>query len=619
MFENYIFSGFGYAHGAYKITNEQIEQAIADGWIGDFDPERILALPAYQEFVDKQGEISPLQYFAWKKMGFHNRYHVVPFPPVKEAFKHADTTLELGVKAIENVFANTQIHPDDIDLWLAGTATPFEQAPGIGATLKAHFTHWDNDKPAATLNSACVGFNINIERAIDYFKTHPEAKHILVVHTEVMSGLLMHEPSFVPYVTFADAAAAVILTREQAERKEGVTAIRNGEDLHMIDFLGANHRGDLYMGPGRVKERATKNIINISTQLLEKNNWTIDDMDLLVPHQTGHAIVQSAAQVLKVPAQKLYQDVQLEYGNLSGASVPFSLGLLTAEGRMKPGMKIITSVCGLGGEYGGFSYIVPQRTVRHKVRPSLQGKRALVTGATGGLGLEVVKLLAQEGCELVLHYNSNQTKAGELQKWLDKINANYELIQCNFANSDDVSQFAKHINEKYDVLDYVVHTSAVTGSLSRATEVTADELATGIQINANAIRIVTDTISEKIAGTLLVVGSVAEDALFSGSSTYVASKRVLHTYVASKSAELHKQETKTIYYMLGLLSSGMVDKLSAKQRLAAMMSINQPALLEARQVAQRIVHSLYRPKVPFVQHEWEGDLILRRDGYKWNK
>ncbi|PLX22896.1 MAG: hypothetical protein C0599_05275 [Salinivirgaceae bacterium] len=619
MHENYIFSGIGYAHGKYKVTNKQIEQAIKDGWIGDFDPERITQLPDYKEYVKKNGEISPLEYFAWQKMGFHNRYHVVPFPPVQDAFRHAETTLELGVRAIEDALEKSGVHPEEIDYWLAGTATPFEQAPGIGATIKAHFAAWDNSKPSATVNSACVGFNINIERAIDYFKTNPEAKHIVIVHTEVMSGLLMHEPSFVPYVTFADAAAAVILTKVESDKKEGITSFHNGEDLHMIDFLGANKQGDLYMGPTRVKERATKNIIETTQKLLKKNDWSVDTMDILVPHQTGHAIVQGAAHFLKVPPEKLYQKVQLEYGNLSGASVPFSLGLLTDENELKGGMKVVTAVCGLGGEFGGFTYVVPEKIIKPVKRKSLDGKIALVTGATGGLGQEVVKLLAQEGCELILQYNSNVNKATELEKFVQNTGVKYRIIRCNFSNPVEVDTFIKQVDADYKSINYLVHTSAITGSLSRATDVSAKELSKGMQINTLALSAITDQLASKIKDTVLVVGSVAEDALFSGSSTYVASKRALHSYVAGIARPFHKQNVKTIYYMLGLLSAGMVEKLNPKQQLAAMMSINQQRLLPAAEVADRIVRSLYRPKVANVHHSWEGDLIVRRDGYKWNK
>ena len=619
MAENYVFTGIGYAHGQYKVTNEQIEQAITDGWIGDFNPQRILQLPDYREFVKKNGDTSPLQYFAWQKMGFHNRYHVVPFPPVEEAFKRAETTLELGVRAVEDALGKSGVHPEHIDLWLAGTATPFEQAPGIGATIKAHFTRWDNTKPASTVNSACVGFNINIERALDYFNQNPEARHIVIVHTEVMSGLLMHEPSFVPYVTFADAAAAVVLTRSQGREKVGITHVRNGEDLHMIDFLGANRQGDLYMGPTRVKERATRNIVDISQQLLDDNGWDIQAMDMLIPHQTGHAIVQTAAAQLKVPPEKLYQEVQLEYGNLSGASVPFGMGLLADNKRLKPGMKLITSVCGLGGEFGGFSYIVPKAEKKPKKFRPLTGKLALVTGATGGLGQEIVKQLAEEGCNLILQYNSNLNKAEELGQWLDKQDVKYRIVRCNFADAKEVETFASQISQEYKSIDYIVHTSAITGSLSRATEVTAKEMAKGLQVNMLSIRTITDTLAPKIKETVLVVGSVAEDALFSGSSTYVSSKRALHSYTAGMARGFHKQGVKTIYYMLGLLNSGMVDKLNPKQQLAAMMSINQPRLLPAAEVADRIVRSLYRPKVINVQHSWEGDLIVRRDGYYWTK
>lgn len=167
-------------------------------------------------------------------------------------------------------------------------------------------------------------------------------------------------------------------------------------------------------------------------------------------------------------------------------------------------------------------------------------------------------------------------------------------------------------------IDYVVYTHAITGSLNRASNILADELIKGNQINTDSIKTITNSISSKINKTILFIGSVAEDGQFSGSSTYVSSKRALHKFALGIAKPMYKRGVTTIYYMLGLLNTGMVEKLDEKQKINALMSINQPKLLPAKDVAERIVRSLYRPKVLDVQHQWEGDLIVRRDGYMWN-
>ncbi len=613
MVKTIYFSGFGIAHGKYCIDNNEIEKHINSGFIGGFDAERIKAGDDYKSYITGGGNKTPFGFFSSEKMGFDTRYHVVPFPPVKSRFESAQNALDLGVAAMKMALDNSNIDPEDINLWLAGCATPHEQAPGIAATIKCHFVGYDNQSPAATINSACVGFNINLERAVDYFNSHPDAKHIAIVHTEVMSRLLTNEKSFVPYVTFADAAAAVILSRDEVLFGRGVNFVINNEDMHMIDFLGANKHGDLYMDPTKVRIRATNNIVNTVNKLFELTGWNMDDVNMVVPHQTGNAIVKGAAEKLSIPDNKLYQDVQYQYGNLSGSSVPFGLALLHSQDKLYPGYKIVSAVCGLGGEYGGFVYEVPQtKPNQHKPLKPLSGKTALITGATGGLGSQISHNLAQKGCNLILQYNSNQTKAAQLETELSKYGIKTTLIQANFELVDAVNQIHKHIPE---TIDFLIHTSAVTGNLLRASEVTPVEMEMANRVNFSLPIDLTTMLHNKIKSCILFVGSVAEDAMFSGSSSYVSSKRKLHARAVKYANLANKTGIRTIYYMIGLLDKGMVDKLTPKQQAAAMDSIGQKTLLNTSEVAERIVRSLYLPKVVGVKHSREGELIVRRDGF----
>ena len=67
--------------------------------------------------------------------------------------------------------------------------------------------------------------------------------------------------------------------------------------------------------------------------------------------------------------------------------------------------------------------------------------------------------------------------------------------------------------------------------------------------------------------------------------------------------------------MIGLFDGGMTDKLDQKQIDAVKTSINQEKVDKASQVAERIVKSLYIPKVINTRDSYEGVLIVRKDGF----
>lgn len=620
MTENYIFSGIGHALGKFVITNDELEIAVHKGFLKGFNEHRICESASFKEFLKDHPEVSPFHWFAEYKMGFRTRNHVVPFPPTKTKLQGAENSLHLAVKAVQNALDDAGVHPEEIDAWFLSTATPHEQAPGMCSTLKCFFVNHHNQTPTMTVTSACVGFNINIERSIEFFKCNPNAKHVVIVHAEVMSALLQRKTDFVPFTTFADASAAIVCSKVMAEKREGVLSIVNHEDLNMIDFLGANKHGDLYMDAGIVKNRAIENICKASFESLKIAGWELKDIELMVPHQTGNAIVHGAAEKMGFPLNKTFQEVQLNHGNLSGASIPLGLSILKKSKRLLPGMKILTATAGLGGEFGSYTYQVQQNIMDNSnfvdLSKDLAGKTALVTGSTGMLGVALAMELSALGCKLILQYNSADEKKQKLECELIKNHAQYLFVRADFTSSDGVLTFVDEVAKLEGAIDYIIHTAAITGSLSRAGEVSEREVHEVAQINQYAPVEITKKLKSKISSVILYVGSVAEDAQFSGSSAYVQAKRGLHGFAASFAYEAVGVGIRSIYYMPGIIDGGMTDKLDDKQKYNAMMSIGQEEVLLANDVAKRIVRSLYIPKVQKVVDKYEGALLVRRDGYK---
>ena len=618
MYEvSFIFSGTGFVTGKHKITNNDIYKHVKSNYLEGFSEDRIIESENYQKYKEQNPATNPFDYMVCEKMGFKYRYHVVPFPPVLQQYKKAKNSLELCVEAIEIALKESKLSGNDIDAWFVGTATATQKAPGIAEFAKAYFCDIDNQSPTFSLTSACVGFNVNLECAIDFFKENPNAKHIIVAHSEVMSKLLLEENDFVPFSTFGDAAAAIVLSRITTKEKVGVINIINGEDTQMLDFLGADKKGHLYMNPRMVKYRAVPNIANTAKKLLELSNWKKEDISYFIPHQTGDAIVLEAAKSLEIDKAKLFQEVQKTYGNLSGASVPACFCILKKSKKLVPNAKILTSVTGLGGEFGGFTYIVPKNKTKFNTKPELLNKTIVITGATGGLGSEIAKSAAKKGANLILHYNSNENKINELRKYLsEKYNTKTTIIKADLSNEKDVNNFVSEIEKNSQKINYLINTHAITGSLGKATKITTKEFENVLNSNYLSTKQLCNKLKEHVSDCVLITGSVGEDAQFAGSSAYVASKRALRAFAIKFANEIYESNrTRCVYYIPGVIDSGMVDKLDKSQQLASMQLVRQQNIIKVADIADRVLKSVYRLKVSNVRMGYEANLKVIKDGY----
>lgn len=616
--QNFVFTGFGHASGKYEITNDDLAFAARSNYLKGFREDKILASSNYKKFLETHPGVTPFSYFAEYKMGFRTRHHVTPFPPGEKQVIHHETSLDLAVRAVENALHDADIHPENIDAWFFSTVSPHEQAPGIAATVKCFFTKFTNQNPTMTLTSGCSGFVLNLERALNYMTCNPEVKNIIVAHTETMSSFLWNLTHYVPFATFGDAAAAIVISKVESDKEEGLVKISNRQDLNMIGFVGVDKEWNLYMTDTVVKDRAVENITSISKTVLENTKWSVDDIDLVIPHQTGNFILHESAEKMNIPLSKLYQEVQLNYGNISGTCIPMCFSVLHEEKKLKPGMKLFSATAGVGGTFGAFSYIVPEKIEKagtHVMYKDLLGKTALVTGCTGGIGFEVCLQLALRGCNLILQYSSDNARAALLEKHLENKNIKYQFKKADFSDIESVDNFIQSVLGEYKKIDFLIHTAAISGGLSRATDVSDTKLKSVTQVNQFAPVEITKKLKQIISSVILYTGSVAEDAQFTGSTPYVQSKKGLHGFAASFAYEARSAGIRSLYYMPGLVSGGMANELEAKHIADAKMSINQEGDISLRDVAERMVKSLYIPKVLHVHDSYEGALLVRRDGF----
>ena len=121
--------------------------------------------------------------------------------------------------------------------------------------------------------------------------------------------------------------------------------------------------------------------------------------------------------------------------------------------------------------------------------------------------------------------------------------------------------------------------------------------------------------SDYVRRAVLITGSVGEDAQFAGSAPYVVSKRALRGFARSYAGKVYENGVKCIYYLPGLIGAGMVSKLDESQIQASMMAVNQKVLTKVDEIAERMVLSVCRIKVPDVRISFDEKLMVIKDVY----
>ena len=271
-------------------------------------------------------------------------------------------TSDLSVQASRLAIKRAQIDPLEIEMILVATVTPDTVFPSTACYVQKGIGA--KNASAMDISAACAGFLYGLDLANGLIISG-QYDTILVVGGEVFNNIVDWKDRNT-CVLFGDGAGAAVV--QATEEPKGILAsyIGSDGDYADIDLLGIPAGGSrmpvtseaieqklnkIQMNGREVFKLGVRLMPEAAERVLKKSNVSVDDIDLLIPHQANLRIIEAVGQRLGMPREKVYVNVD-KYGNTSAATVIIALDEAIQDGRAKPGDLILLVTFGAGLTWG---------------------------------------------------------------------------------------------------------------------------------------------------------------------------------------------------------------------------------------------------------------------------
>jgi 3-oxoacyl-[acyl-carrier-protein] synthase-3 len=282
---------------------------------------------------------------------------------IKQRHKAAENeyTSQFGSAAARQAIERAGLQPTDIDIIVCATTTPDQIMPSTGALIQAQIGA--TNAAGMDVFAACSGFLYGLTMVESMIRTE-QIKHALVIGAEVLTKYVDYTDRST-CVIFGDGAGAAVVGPVNSGKGILATKIRSDgryeEQLYCPGGgtkLGTTHETiDNRMHFFKMKGNelfkvAVRSMADISAEMIEKAGCTVDDIDLVIPHQANQRITDAVAQRLGVPEEKVYSNIA-QHGNTSSASIPIAIDECIESGKIKEGSLVLLTAFGGGVTWGG--------------------------------------------------------------------------------------------------------------------------------------------------------------------------------------------------------------------------------------------------------------------------
>ena len=233
--------------------------------------------------------------------------------------------------------------------------------------------------------------------------------------------------------------------------------------------------------------------------------------------------------------------------------------------------------------------VYPQSDIR--VARSLEGKVALITGASRGIGRAIAFELAERGAEIAINYRTSLSAAEEVRDAIREAGGEGELFQGDVSDREHARRLINEVSDHFRHIDVLVNNAGITRDRS-IRKMTDDDWADVISTNLNSVFYCTSAVLpvmvEQKYGRIVSIASFVGQAGNFGQANYAASKGGIIAFTKVLALELAKFSITANVVAPGFTETEMVAAIPAEILEQIQARIPMKRLARPEEVAKAV-------------------------------
>lgn len=221
----------------------------------------------------------------------------------------------------------------------------------------------------------------------------------------------------------------------------------------------------------------------------------------------------------------------------------------------------------------------------------LEGKVALVTGASRGIGREIALTLAEYGADVIINYNGSREKALEVEEQIRKLGRRAKAVQCQVADFEACREMIADALEEFGHIDILVNNAGITRDnlLMRISESDFDAVIdTNLKGTFNTMHHLYKSFLKQRSGRIINLSSVTGILGNAGQGNYAASKAGVIGLTKSAARELASRNVTVNAVAPGYIDTDMTGAMTDAAREAALSCIPLKKAGQPKDVAETV-------------------------------
>ena len=218
----------------------------------------------------------------------------------------------------------------------------------------------------------------------------------------------------------------------------------------------------------------------------------------------------------------------------------------------------------------------------------LEGKKALITGASGGIGKEIAKVLIEHNAEVCIS-GRNHEELNALKKSLGK---KCHVVTCDLSKKDEIIELIKKADEFMGHIDILINNAGITRDnifLRMSEKEWEDVLNVNLNSTFNILKLITKGMVKRKYGRIINISSVVGVTGGAGQVNYSASKAGLIGLTKSLSQEIATRNITVNCIAPGFIETPMTEKLDDKRKDAILNSIPMNRIGKPKDLSSAII------------------------------